>query len=431
MKLKNISELIRSEFVKNALTLVSGTTIAQIINFALSPILTRLYTLEDFGVLATFMAITSIIGAVSSLRYEMAILLPKEESESYSVIALSLLINVIFVIITVASLVIFWIFAKQTLTLFSSSYIYMLIPVSIFLTGAVQIFSFWSLRLKQFKKNALARIGNSTSNMSFGLLLGIFIQGGGIGLILAYLLSMVANILILTFGSLKTVQHNLAKVKINHLKLRAKQYQKYPLINTPHALVGAFKDSGIIFLIKEMFGQSILGSYSFAYRILSIPTSVISSSISQVFYQKAASMKNEGKSIKSLLISIYKFTALIGLPFFIVFYFIAPDVFAFVFSEKYRVAGKIASFLLPWIYANFVASSASFLPLLYNKLLVPFLFSISDIFFQILAISVGFYYKNYVIAFLLMGCMGMLNTIISFFWVFYIVNKTAKYGYSV
>jgi len=41
---------------------MTGTTIAQAIPIAISPILTRLYTPEDFGVFALFIAITSIFG---------------------------------------------------------------------------------------------------------------------------------------------------------------------------------------------------------------------------------------------------------------------------------------------------------------------------------------------------------------------------------
>ena len=42
----------KSEFSRNVLTLMTGTTIAQAIPIAISPILTRIYTPEDFGVFA-------------------------------------------------------------------------------------------------------------------------------------------------------------------------------------------------------------------------------------------------------------------------------------------------------------------------------------------------------------------------------------------
>ena len=67
----------KSEFSKNVLTLMTGATIAQAIPIAISPILTRIYTPEDFGIFALFIAITTIFGTIANGRYELAIMLPK------------------------------------------------------------------------------------------------------------------------------------------------------------------------------------------------------------------------------------------------------------------------------------------------------------------------------------------------------------------
>jgi len=69
----------KSDFSKNVLVLMTGTTIAQAIPIAISPILTRLYSPEDFGVFALFVAITSVFGSVANGRYDLAIMLPKKD----------------------------------------------------------------------------------------------------------------------------------------------------------------------------------------------------------------------------------------------------------------------------------------------------------------------------------------------------------------
>ena len=83
----------KSEFSKNVLTLMTGTTIAQAIPIAISPILTRIYTPEDFGVLALFVAITSIFGSIANGRYELAIMLPKKDENAINIFALGLIIT--------------------------------------------------------------------------------------------------------------------------------------------------------------------------------------------------------------------------------------------------------------------------------------------------------------------------------------------------
>jgi len=69
----------KSEFSRNVLTPMTGTTITQAIPIAISPILTRIYTPEDFGVLALFVAITAIFGGIANGRYELATMLPKKD----------------------------------------------------------------------------------------------------------------------------------------------------------------------------------------------------------------------------------------------------------------------------------------------------------------------------------------------------------------
>ena len=80
-----------SSFATDVLKLVTGTTFAQIIAVLASPLLTRLYGPEAFGFLALFTSITSIIGVIACMRYEMAIMLPKTDEEAANLPGLCLL----------------------------------------------------------------------------------------------------------------------------------------------------------------------------------------------------------------------------------------------------------------------------------------------------------------------------------------------------
>ena len=78
----------KSELNRNILTLMTGTTIAQAIPIAISPILTRIYTPEDFGIFAIFLAITLIIGSIANGHYEQAIMIPKKDEDAINIFAL-------------------------------------------------------------------------------------------------------------------------------------------------------------------------------------------------------------------------------------------------------------------------------------------------------------------------------------------------------
>src|SRR5690606_7807845 len=84
--------LPKSEFSKNVIILMTGTTVAQAIPITITPILTRMYSPEDFGVLALFVAITAILGSIANGRYELAIMLPDSDDDAINIAAMGMLI---------------------------------------------------------------------------------------------------------------------------------------------------------------------------------------------------------------------------------------------------------------------------------------------------------------------------------------------------
>ena len=96
----------KTSFAGDVLKLVSGTTIAQLIGILASPILTRLYAPEAFGALALFTSITSILGVIACLRYELAIMLPESDEDAANLLGVSLLSALLIALLTVP--VIWW-----------------------------------------------------------------------------------------------------------------------------------------------------------------------------------------------------------------------------------------------------------------------------------------------------------------------------------
>ena len=94
--------LPKNHFARSVGILAGGTAAGQAIIVAASPILTRLYTPEDFGVLAVYASLLSILGVVASLRYELAIPLPESDEEAANVTVLSLVVVLGMALVTAA-----------------------------------------------------------------------------------------------------------------------------------------------------------------------------------------------------------------------------------------------------------------------------------------------------------------------------------------
>ena len=80
-----------ASFIKNVTILSIGTALAQAVSIISIPVLSRLFPPEAFGVAAVFASVGGIGGIISCLRYDLAIMLPKEEKDAASVFFLSLI----------------------------------------------------------------------------------------------------------------------------------------------------------------------------------------------------------------------------------------------------------------------------------------------------------------------------------------------------
>ena len=131
-------------------TVAGGTFFSQIIPLAILPILTRLYSPEEFGTLALYIAFFSILSVVVTGRYEMAIMLPKKEKDAISLFQISFLFSFIFSIFFLLVIL----FNSESIMSFlkinsSVAWLYFL-PFSIFLAGLYQTYSYWLNRNKKF-----------------------------------------------------------------------------------------------------------------------------------------------------------------------------------------------------------------------------------------------------------------------------------------
>ena len=75
-------KLLKSEFSRNVMTLLTGSVIAQFIPLLLTPILSRLFSPEEFGLFAFYISIITLFSAIATGRYELAILLPKDDKKA-------------------------------------------------------------------------------------------------------------------------------------------------------------------------------------------------------------------------------------------------------------------------------------------------------------------------------------------------------------
>ena len=168
----NIKQYIKSEFLKNVFTVFSGNVIAQAIPFLIESIIARIYSPEDFAVLAGYLAIANLFTIVATGRYELAIMLPKKDRKAVNIIGLSIIISLF---ISVISFIIVWLFNTEICTILKndnvSSYLY-LVPISVLSVGWYQTFNYWNSRKKRFRNVTYAKTTQSITYSGTAIGLG-------------------------------------------------------------------------------------------------------------------------------------------------------------------------------------------------------------------------------------------------------------------
>lgn len=355
----------KSEFSRNVLTLMTGTTIAQGIPIAISPILTRIYTPEDFGVFALFVAMASIFGSIASGRYELAIMLPKKDEDALNIVALGFMIISAISLILVLVVVLFNDYFTKLIKSEEMSLWLYFVPVAVFFIGLFNLLSYFNIRKKNYKDIANATIIKSIILAIIQLTVG-FMKQGSSGLISGQVISnMFANIRLLK----NIVKDKILLSKINRVKIIAlgKRYKDFPKFSMWAVLVNTLSHHLTNIFISAFYSVATLGFYALVQRVLGVPSALIGGSIGQVFFQQATKEKQQtGKAIKTFNSTVKKLV-IIGLPFFGILFFIIEDLFAFVFSEDWRIAGVYAQIVIPLFFIRFISSTVSVILTVFEK----------------------------------------------------------------
>ncbi len=363
---------IKSEFKRNIITMFTGTVISQAIPIAISPILTRIYSPEQFGLFALYTSIIALLLLMSTGSYEMAIMLPKKDEDAkymiYACLFVALFISIFF-------LTFFYFFAKDIVVYLGNEDILLWLYISPFLIiflALLQSLNIWNSRKKRYKILANNKILNTSSIGVSQITLGSIVVSN-FGLIMGHILGQIVSIITLLKTSLKN-DRLIQNFKYKKMFLLMLHYKKFPLFTLPNSIVDGVRLAGINILISKYFSTAILGQFSLAWRMVQAPASMITAAISPVLYQKTSTTpkKDLSKLVQQFLLK----ASLVSLPIFIIIYFFASDIFVFVFGEQWFEAGLIASSLTPWLFLNFLTSPISSIYIIIDKQQVMFIFSV-------------------------------------------------------
>ncbi len=383
--------LPKSTYARNVLTLMTGTGLAQAIPIGISPILTRLYSPEEFGLFALYMAIVSIAAVLVTGRYEQAILLPRQERDAAHIAALVVLLSGL----VSACLLLMVILFNSQIALFLgnpklASWLYWM-PASTFLLGVYQGLNYWSNRKAQYKRLAISRTVQSGSaslaQLGYSRIEALGLVGGQVtGQVLAT--SVLASLI-------WREDHRLIRVlrPLRSLAL-ARKYINFPkYLIVAHGFNTASGQMPVL-LLNALFSATTAGFFTLTQRVMGAPMALVAGALGDVFRQEASQAYIHQGNCLAIYRKTFKRLLIISALPFCIFFIVAPDVFAFIFGMQWRVAGEYAQILMPKFFFDFVVGPLSAMFMIAEKQRLDLLWQIGLVSSAIGSFYIGYWFSD-------------------------------------
>jgi len=343
--------LRKSSFVKNVFVVMSGTAVAQVLGFALTPIISRLYSPSDFGVFGSFYAISAVIAAGTTLQYTQAIMLPKEKKDAINLFILSCLCTVAvgflcFIFCLLASTFVNGLMKTEGVWALS------LLVAATVVGGLNQSCQAWCVRAKAFKHTAASQVIRSLSKNGARIGFG-YLKIGAAGLIVSNVLGNILASLNLIRVLLPDLLAFRRYIRWDRIKQLAKDYRDFPMYSASQNVINSLSSGFAVLLLTHFYGIAIAGAYAFGMSILWTPMSLLIGALRQVLFQKAAETQHHGGSLTPLYMKVT--AGLFALAFFpsVVLFIWAPEIFTWIFGSQWYTAGEFAKFLILWMMFTF------------------------------------------------------------------------------
>lgn len=354
----NLPALLKLDggYLKNIGFQSSGTILAQIVNIASLPIITRLFDPAEIGVFNLFMQALAIATILISFRVEHVVMLPKEDDDARQLVGFVAGFGAMSCLIMTLILAVLALLGVMPETY--RAWLLML-PVTAFLVVFAQASQQLSQRSEDFRRSGLSEVANRAGNSLVSVGAG-FLGWPGLWLGISTASGFVCKIFAVS-GTLRSVAFNpLKSIPAGRLRIRQQRLEK--LLGSmilSHSML-AITGLAPLAYVGYRYGESLTGQFALVIGTLALPTTLVGNAIGQVFYQRASQLFANGKSFDSLFLANAKLLLFIAVPAFLFVAVTGPFLYPLVFGSQWYAAGQTAQ-----IYA--VAAAFSFLTMPFDR----------------------------------------------------------------
>ena len=350
---------VENRLVRNILKLISGEGIGRAIGFMAAPIVTRLYTSSDFGMLAVFASLCALFYPFCTFKYTVAIPLHPNETVGINALAACLVILAVNTVILFTAL---FLYHSPILSLFSSeaidSFSYY-IPVAFLFSGLADALSYFSTRYRNFSIIAKVTVVQRAIGALTKIVLGL-LHLNVVGLLIGNILAESGGLSLYIRTYWRRLKENASKVTTGKIRFVLKRYIEFPSYRLPSQILQNASGSIPVLYFAWQYGTGVTGLISLAITMLSAPVGIVCTSVGKAFYGEIASLGRKGnEEIAALTVRIMiRLLAISIVPFTLIICF-GPWIFKTLFGPEWSQSGIYARYLCLYLIFRFVYSPVS------------------------------------------------------------------------
>lgn len=336
-----------------------GTAGAQVVILGSAPLLSRLYSPSEYGVLAVFVSALGIVSLLGSFNYELGIPIASSDRQARSalVVAVALLALSALLLMGIAAVVVRfgWLPASYQ----SRPAFLLVIPIGLLMIGLYGILTQWCFRVGDFGAVGRTKFTQSLAQVGTSVALGLA-GAGPIGLVLGKVFGQGGGWI---FLALRTLRLEVRKFKVltrHDLATTAKRFRNFAFFTTPRRYLGEVAIALPGLFLASSYGSAAAGFYMLASSTLQMPLNLLGSSVGSVYFAEAARLRRSAPSrIKEL--SSRLFWTLLGIvvPVLVGLALFSGQMFGLVFGAEWSPSGQYAIVLSIGIGCRFVLKPLS------------------------------------------------------------------------
>jgi O-antigen/teichoic acid export membrane protein len=345
------------QIFRRTAALGGGTAVGGALVVAVSPVLTRLYDVDDFGTYGLLVGLVALFSVIAGLRYESAVLGASSHLEARSLawVASATSVGVgALAGITAMLLSSFGILGFGAAPRWSS----FLVAAMVTLYTVALAYRMVLLRADRFGSASISTSLQGAGRAAGQAGLGLFTSrwwGLLVGDLCGRAVAAARNVWVA-----RRALADLPRPRKADLRAVMAKYGDFARLSAPSALINTATTSAPIFIIAGLFGTVEAGLFALVQRCVAIPAGLLGASLADAMHAELAERASEDPStIRALLLRVAGTLVLAGLPFAVLAVAWGPELFGVVFGPQWEASGRYAAIIAPWVLVQLTVSPLS------------------------------------------------------------------------